>query len=101
MQPILWILASVLAAFVSASMSGKAPEWALIVLGAMSFLALLVAVVVYCCFALKNPDLLRTEKFLIRRMEIEQSAIGDSLKGVVSGPQANGPILPDSSEKAP
>ncbi len=97
LQPLLWVLGSMLAAFVAASMSGKAPMWVLIILGSMSAAALVVALVVYCCFAARNPDLLRSEKYLIRRMEIQQGAIGDSDRGVVELPVVplpNRPQLP-------
>jgi hypothetical protein len=96
MQPILWMIAVCLVAL-TGSVAAHAPMWLLIVLVSIAGLVIVVAVVVFCVFAARSPDLLRSEKYLIRRMELEQSSIGDNIRGVIA-PEKNTPQLPNATD---
>jgi hypothetical protein len=79
----LW-LCLILALGFFGSIEAGAPKWAQIGTGVAAGVVVLVAVVLISICLFTRPDLLRSEKFLIRRMEIEQGAIGDNLLGVIA-----------------
>jgi hypothetical protein len=83
LQPMLWLVALLGVLICSLVWNGAAPQWLLVFVSVLFAMCIGVLVITYVCFAFKNPELLRSEKFLIRKMEIEQSSIGDSIKGVV------------------
>lgn len=60
-----------------------APGWLLGVVSGLLVLVVVLAAGFFAHFALKSPDLLRSEKYAIRKMEIEKAAIGDNLMGML------------------
>lgn len=83
LQPLLWTLAAIITGVCVMVWRG-ADTWLLIAFASAGGLCLLVLLSVYVFFAIRDPDALRSEKFVIRKMEIEQSSIGDSERGVLA-----------------
>lgn len=91
MTPITWVLGVMLSALVLCARSGT-PGWLLVALAVATGLVLVVALVVYTYAALTKPDLLRTEHFTLRKMEIQKGYFGDSRTGLHSG-ETSVPVL--------
>lgn len=85
MQSLLWMIGLLVVADCGLA-TANAPTWMLILFSCLMVLAIVVAIVVFCILVVRSPDLLRSEKYHIRRMEIEQSSIGDSVQGVIDRP---------------
>ena len=85
LQPLLWALAAFISLLIGAIMA-KAAAWLLVTLVAFVGVLLLALLGAFFYFAARQPDALRSEKFLIRKMEIEQSSIGDSERGLLADP---------------
>jgi type IV secretory pathway TrbD component len=79
LQPLFMIGIALLTALCGTAAAGTS-QWLVVTLAAMFGLVLLVFVFTFIWFALRDPSALRTEKYLIRKMELQQAAIGDSLK---------------------
>ncbi|MFN0132210.1 MAG: hypothetical protein ACKVW3_06720 [Phycisphaerales bacterium] len=86
LQPLLWLCALLAAGFVGAASTGAA-LWVQIIFGSAFGAVVLTTVVLHCILLWKNPDLVRSESFVIRKMEIEQASIGDSDRGVLEQPK--------------
>ena len=75
-----WTILILLASWI-VLLSQDGPPWAAVAL----FVLLCVAVVLFCfayiCLMFRNPDALRSERYVIRKMEIEKCLIGDNLSG--------------------
>jgi hypothetical protein len=82
LQPMLF-LDLICFASVGGAVTAGAKPWAVVSLLCIAGLCAVATIAVYCYYAVKRPDLLRSEKFAIRKMELEHSATGDSLRGVV------------------
>jgi len=76
-----WVFAvSVVALLVAGGF--RLPAW-IVTLFAVSFTLVLVAVLAsHFIFLRSNPDLLRSESFTLRKMEIERGLLGDSIVGL-------------------
>lgn len=59
-----------------------APDWAIQVIAALLILVVALYLFFFCYFAFKAPDNLRSEKFTIRKMEIERGLTGDDSVGL-------------------
>ncbi len=66
----------------STALAAKAPTWALIALTVMLGVFMLLYAVSYVFFALTDPDALRSEKYKLQKLAIEQGLFGDSLSGL-------------------
>ena len=83
LKPIHWYL-GVTGSVALGSIQLSAPTWITLVcvsvfgLGAVMFLA------AYTYFALKNPDALRSEKYVLGKMAMEKSLMGDNLAGLTT-----------------
>ncbi len=53
----------------------------------------------YLFFAKRNPDALRSERFLTHKMAIERGVLGDKLSGVIAADVVG--ALPRAIEEAP
>jgi hypothetical protein len=62
-----------------------APEWLLIITTICFSVVLLSFLTAYFYFMVKNPDCLRTERYSLQRMALEQN-LGDSISGVINLP---------------
>src|SRR5664280_818807 len=84
-----WMMLMLFAGLVSCAIA-KVPEWMLIVIAVMLAINFLIYCGSYIYFAVHNPELLRTEQFVLRRLEIEHRITGDSDSGIIEGE-----VLPD------
>lgn len=60
----------------------SAPNWAIQIISALLILVVVLYLIFFCYFAIKNPDQLRSEKYSIRKMELERGLIGDNIFGL-------------------
>lgn len=93
LQPCLWIFGILVAGLIVTS-SRDSALWIQLSIAVAAGVVLLVLLFMYCYFAFKCPDLIRSESFVIRKMEIERAAIGDSLIGTIDDSQTSVPQLP-------
>ena len=59
----------------------RAPFWLLVVAMAMAVLTLVVLFVAYIFFMARDPDALRSETYVLKKIAIEKGLIGDSTLG--------------------
>jgi hypothetical protein len=64
-----------------ASAVARPPEWLLVLLATLFATDFVVFILAYVYFARTNPELLRSEQFAIRKLEIEHRIIGDNTTG--------------------
>ncbi|WP_045377529.1 MULTISPECIES: hypothetical protein [Vibrio harveyi group] len=85
MKPLSWLLGLLLTATLASFTfpNSPVPQWVLICLVAMDFLAFVLFAFAYLFFMIKDPDALRSEKFNIEKMAIQQGMTGDSEHGVL------------------
>ena len=82
LQPFYWIIA-ILTSGVFACLQAKAPEWVLILVVSGMSLSILGFLFAYFYCLVKDKDALRSEKYNVTKMAIEQGFKGDSLRGLV------------------
>ncbi|EIT7146591.1 hypothetical protein [Vibrio vulnificus] len=85
LKPLSWLLGILLTgtiAFVSIP-EFPVPHWMLVSLVGMNILAFLLYCAAYIYFMLNDPDALRSEKFNIEKMAIQQGMTGDSTVGIL------------------
>jgi hypothetical protein len=91
LKPLLYPLGFI-TVLILAAIAGRAPQWIVGVL----IVALLVAVAFYFGayrhFMLNNPDALRSERFILQKMAIEQKLIGDSSTGLFNPDEEAGEV---------
>lgn len=90
MQPLVWLAGIVLLGFVGAITQGVS-GWPLMFLAGVAGIVVFVFIAHYTRFAFGNSDALRSERFVIRKMEIEQASIGDTRKGALDEPEDDEP----------
>jgi len=105
LAPLQW-LAGILGTALVGAIKANAPTsvvWTLLVL---LIAVVVVFLVVYCVFASRNPDALRSEKYALSRMALERGLIGDDRAGLhdpaepgVGGSSVPIPVDSDSSKK--
>lgn len=74
-------------AFLSALLGSiylDSPSWLIIMLSSIVCLSILLFLLTFVYLILKNPEFLRTEKYLIQKQVIEKGSIGDSFHGLFS-----------------
>ena len=81
LQPLAWLVGILTSGLVIAATSG-APTWVLICIAIFFGLSVLVYLVIYVYFAIKNPDALRSERYTLSKMAIEKDLIGDDKSGL-------------------
>ena len=85
LRALVWPNALLLTALVAAA-SKNAPMFILILLSIMLVLFMLLYAAAYIFFGLKDPNLLRSERFNIEKLAIEHGVYGDSLRGLAPDP---------------
>ena len=60
----------------------NAPDWTAQVVSVLLVIVVIMYLFFYCYFAFKSPDQLRSEKYTIRKMEIERGLVGDDTVGL-------------------
>ena len=80
LNPLAWALGILLSALLVAFRL-NAPMWALIALGIGSGATMAIFLAAYIYFVLTNPDALRSERFTLSKMAMQQSEKGDDLHG--------------------
>lgn len=94
LQPLGWLTGILTSGLVVAAYWG-APEWALISLCGLLGVTVIIYLVSYVFYAIKNPDALRSEKYTLSKMAIEKNLIGDDKSGLIEvGDNDNPPIAP-------
>jgi len=77
----------------------EAPDWIMITLVVLLISTVVMYLLIYLYYAIKNPDSLRSEKFTLSKMAIEKNLIGDDLSGLSEMPEFDerpeGRSLPD------
>jgi hypothetical protein len=86
LQPLIYMASVLLAAGVLGH--DRLPGWALVGVIGLAFLVVVVFISVYIHFVRSDLDALRSERFVIRKLEI-QSKIGDSTTGILSRADSN------------
>lgn len=76
-----WALAALLVAFIVAAGVGTVP-WVVTFLAICTAATLIALLVSHFLFVRDDPDLLRSESFTLRKMEIERGLLGDSRVGL-------------------
>ena len=69
LAPLLWMFAVGLVGL-GGLVVGEGPLWLLILIASIVGLTATIALVIYCRLVFTNPDLLRSERFQIRKMEL-------------------------------
>jgi hypothetical protein len=88
-------MAALMIAGLVGSVSTHADRWIQILFSAMLAVDFIAFISAFAYFAIQSPDSLQSEKFVIQKLEIEHSRIGDSTAGlfleesVTSVPQAS------------
>jgi hypothetical protein len=83
LNPLIWIFAVIVAGLVAVSRMPTVPGYVLVSLTIFAGAVLVASVVAYFILLFRNPDALRSEKFVLSKMAIEKSSMGDSLRGFV------------------
>jgi hypothetical protein len=96
---LLWIFGIGLTA-ISGAVAAGAPNWLLITFACFSGIVLLAFLSAYFYCLFRDPNLLRSEKFNIRKLEIETLQVGDSLNGTFERPmlQTNDQALAENAQ---
>lgn len=102
MGPMVWLAGMTMATVVSLAV-GRAPTWVVIAAVAAMFLSVIGFIAVFGYFAFKQPDALRSERFTLTKLALQESVRGDDLAGIVrmtegDGPAALPPPIPPAEE---
>jgi hypothetical protein len=95
---LIWVLALMAAGFVG-SIAASAPALAQYLFGGLMTVSFVFIMGWYSYFALKNPDALRSERFVIQKLSIEHGLIGDSTTGLF--PEEEVRASPEAVETQP
>jgi hypothetical protein len=74
------------------STKGAAPFWIQVMMGAAFGLSFVATILAYGYFAVRDPSLLRSEHFHLRKLQIEKNLIGDSVHGYEEVTSATSPV---------
>jgi hypothetical protein len=92
-----WLIALLLPSTIAASHYGT-DKWLVVMLAILVCISILVYIGAYVFFTIKNPDLLRSEKFGIQKMAIQHGLVGDDLSGFFKvGRIAGIPLIEEKS----
>jgi len=86
LQPLLWFAALFIAGLLTAVQLGAAP-WIIVSLMVGLGITFVVAIGFFIYYGIHKPDLLRSERFLISKMVIEQNLMGDAAAGLTKIPE--------------
>jgi len=90
-----WLVAILLSGTVASSHYGN-DKWLVVLFAILAGISILVYIAAFVFFAIKNPDLLRSEKYSIQKMAIEHGFIGDDMSGLIKIVKiGNVPLLED------
>src|SRR5437660_10406471 len=82
LQPLGWLIGTLTLGLVLLPLS-SAPAWTLVLFAVLLGSCVLLYLICYVYFALKNPDALRSEKFTLSKMVLEKNLIGDNTFGLL------------------
>lgn len=82
MQPLAWAIGLLLTATLFAFYF-KTPEWVGQILIGLCIIMVLLYIGAYIYFMLKDPDALRSERYTLKKMEIQKGFQGDNLTGIL------------------
>ncbi|HEX7820946.1 MAG TPA: hypothetical protein VF463_10045 [Sphingobium sp.] len=82
LRALVWPNAMLLTALVTASMK-QAPTFLLVILSGLLIIFMILYAASYITFGIKDPNLLRSERYNIEKLAIERGILGDSTKGIV------------------
>lgn len=88
LRALIWPIGGLLIAL-SAAFYAHAPEWLLIAFFVLLCLFLMLYGGAYIFFAATDPDALRSERYKLQKMAIEQGLYGDSQHGFVEASELN------------
>ncbi len=100
LRALIWPNAGLLLGF-SSALFAHAPTWVLIALFALLALFMLLYAGAYVFFAATDPDLLRSEKYKLQKMAIEQGIYGDSEIGLIDPKRLTSPHLTEPESIGP
>src|SRR4051812_35339756 len=86
MNPISWALAILLSSLLG-SVGVGAPGWVTVMLAVFTSVTMLLYLGAYVYFMVKNSDALRSERFTLSKMAIQNSLRGDTLRGFADIPE--------------
>lgn len=81
LRPLGWALVMLLPSVITSSWAGV-PEWITIMFAIMLGFVVLLYLGAYIYFMRTDPDALRSEKYSLKKMEIQNTLIGDSDRGM-------------------
>lgn len=90
LKPLAWLIALLLAAIALSSWV-RAPEWLLISESVMLVCSVLLYLGAYIFCLITDPDALRSEKYSLQKLALEQHLIGDSTTGLFRADEAISP----------
>lgn len=99
-SPLIWLVTALLAA-VPANAAAGGPQWVIGVILGLVALVVVAILVAYAFYSRVDSDALRSEKFTLTKLAIEQSVKGDDVVGLVEIDATNTPatkMLPPSAE---
>jgi hypothetical protein len=97
----LMLMTGVLGSATLTSFLLQAPTWASIVFATFTGLPILLFLVAYIFFMIRDPDALRSERYSIQKMAIEKGLIGDDLHGLLEPTEgATPPSLPAAADES-
>ncbi len=82
LKPLAWLI-GMLATATVVMVLDKPPEWLLIALVVILILCVILYGCAYVFCLLKDPDALRSEKYVLHKMAIEHGVYGDSRIGLI------------------
>ena len=97
LRPLMWLTGTLVLASVGAFLS-DAPKWATIAMLSMLGTSVLAYISAYAFCLFSDRDALRSEKYSLQKMAIEQGLYGDSDRGLIE-PNDNGLVALPSTEK--
>jgi len=101
LKPLGWLVGLTLTALITSSWSNV--TWLPKFLAALTAFEIVLYLVAYGYFAVKNPDSLRSEHFSIQKLAIENRLVGDDQIGMIemadAGEQQLQPALPEPSNE--
>ena len=83
LKPLGWALAILISGSVG-SFGAKAPFWLGLTLLVLACLTCLLYLGSYIYFMRHDPDALRSEKYSLKKLEIQRGLVGDHIAGVIS-----------------
>ncbi|WP_316238598.1 hypothetical protein [Bradyrhizobium sp. SZCCHNR1015] len=82
LQTLSWMMVLLALALVGSAVAHIA-EWLLVLLSVLLSIDFIVFIGAYIYFAKINPELLRSEQYAIRKLEIEHRIVGDDMTGPI------------------